>query len=161
MVVAAHDLAGGAVIQPADVRSVEADPDLVPGGAARSTDRVLGEVVAGPMRSGEALTDRRLVGSALIAGYGSDLVATPVRLQDEDVVSLLRVGDRIDVYAADGDPTSSARQVVSDAAVVMLPAQGEAMGRDGALLVLAVTPDAAARLAQAGATEQLSVTLRG
>lgn len=96
----------------------------------------------------------------MVAGYAEGLVAAPVRIHDSEVVALLRVGDRIDLYAAAADNGDAAQRVVDEAPVVTLPPIGDD-GREGALVVLAVTPDDAARLAQASALAQLSLTLRG
>ncbi len=160
MVVAAHDLTGGNVIAAADVKIVRTDPGLVPDGASGAVPPLVGRIVAGPMGAGEPVTDRRVLGAALIAGYPAGLVAAPVRIQDAAVVSLLRVGDRIDIYSSNGDQDVAAPRVVSDVAVVALPIS-DAADRDGALVVLAVTSYDAARLAQASATTQLSLSLRG
>ncbi len=54
------------------------------------------------MRAGETITDVRLVGPALLAGYGDQLVAAPVRIADAGSAALLQPGDVIDVLAADG-----------------------------------------------------------
>jgi pilus assembly protein CpaB len=162
LVVAARDLPAGTVLGPGDVHVVGIDPHLVPAGADTSVAAVEGHSLAGPMRAGEPLTDRRLMGRALILGYPGDVVAAPVRIQDADAVSLLRVGDRVDVYSATGNQSEPARRVVSDAPVVSLPPSET--GDDthtGALVVLAVTRPEAAMLAQASATTQLSVSLRG
>lgn len=160
VVVASRDLGGGSVIGPDDVHVVETQPDLVPDGSATSPEQVVGETVAGPMRAGEIFTDRRVVAPSLVDGYGEGLLATPVRLQDADIVGLLQVGDRVDVYAATGDPESAAHLVLSSAAVVAVPRRDES-AHDGALIVLALTSAETARLAQASATTQLSVSLRG
>jgi Flp pilus assembly protein CpaB len=159
VVVAARDLTSGTRIARGDVRLAAVDPDDVPDGAATQISSVVGTVLAAPMRSGESLTDRRVLGAALIAGYSGDIVAVPVRIQDADVVSLLHVGDRIDVHSSNGDQSVPARRVVTDAPIVALPSMPET-GRDGALLVLAVSEDAAALLAQASATTHLSISLR-
>lgn len=159
LVVAAHDLLSGSVIGPDDIALVRMAADLIPTGSATSAAGLVGRIVAGPMRAGEPLTDRRIVGAALVAGYPTGLVAAPVRIQDADVVSLLRVGDRIDIYSSNGDPAVPAPRVVSDAPVVTLPSL-DSTGRDGALVVLAVSSADAARLAQASATTSLSVSLR-
>jgi Flp pilus assembly protein CpaB len=158
LVVAAHDLDSGRVIARDDLRMVDVAPDVVPAGAITAVAGAVGRTVAGPMRTGEPLTDARVLGTALIAGYPAGLVAAPVRIQDGDVVSLLRVGDRIDVYASDGNQRVPAPLVVSNAQVVALPTSADA---EGALVVLAVTSVDAARLAQASATTRLSVSLRG
>jgi Flp pilus assembly protein CpaB len=155
--VAARDLAAGVVLAPADVRVVSMPPDVVPAGSPSSTDPVLGRVVAGPLRAGEALTDRRVLGRSLLAGYSPGLVAAPIRIGDAAVVDLLTVGDRIDVYAARRD-TTLAERVVADARVVTLP-RPVSDNEQGALVVLAVTPEQAAALAQASVTAPLSLTL--
>jgi Flp pilus assembly protein CpaB len=161
MVVAAHDLAAGSVLGPADLRLVGTDPHSLPAHAATEATSLTGRTVAAPMRAGEPFTDQRLVGRPLVSGYPG-AVAAPIRVSDADAVSLLRVGDRIDVYAASGDRSGPAERVVSGAYVVTTPAADpQADGREGALVVLAVTQPQAARLAQAGAVTALSVSLRG
>lgn len=155
--VAAHDLSAGVVLSAADVRLVAMTPDVIPDGSSSTTAAVLGHVVAGPVRAGETLTDRRVVGRSLLAGYPQRLVAAPVRIHDAAVVGLLEVGDRIDVYAASRD-TSYADRVVAGVRVVTLPSPADD-NEEGALVVLAVTPDEAAALAEASATAPLSLTL--
>jgi Flp pilus assembly protein CpaB len=159
VVVAARDLSSGTRVAPGDVRLAAVDPDLVPRGADAEVSSVVGRVLAAPMRAGEFLTDRRVLGAPLIASYPDEVVAAPVRLQDADVAALLRVGDRIDVYSSNGDQSVPARRVVSAASVVALPSAPET-GREGALVVLAVSESAAALLAQASATTHISVSLR-
>ncbi len=157
--VVSRDLDAGTVLTTHDIRVVEVTPRLVPAGAA-DADQLVGETVAAPMRAGEPLTDLRIVGAALVDGYAEGLVATPVRINDSDVVALLRVGDHIDLYASAADAGDVAVRVLDEAPVVTLPQQNED-SRDGALVVLAVTPDDAARIAQASAMAQLSLSLRG
>lgn len=111
------------------------------------------------MRAGEFITDRRVLGASLVAGYPGEVVAAPLRIQDADVAALLRVGDHIDVYASNGDQSVPARQIVTAAPVLALPPT-PATGREGALVVLAVSDGAAALLAQASATTRISVSLR-
>jgi Flp pilus assembly protein CpaB len=155
--VASRDLVAGVVLAPSDVRVVAMPPSVAPAGAPRTAAEVVGRVVAGPLRAGEALTDRRVLGGALLAGYPRGLVAAPIRIRDAAVVGLLGVGDRIDVYAARRD-TVSADRVVAGVQVVTLP-RPAGDNEEGALVVLAVTADQAAALAQATATAPLFVTL--
>lgn len=159
VVVAAHDLTGGTAIGGGDVRTAHMPPALVPSGVFTAPDGVIGSMVAAPMRAGEPLTDRRLLGPSLMAGYAPSLVAAPVRIQDGDVVALLRAGDSIDLYAASSVPGPAAR-IATAAPVVLLP-RLTSDSQAGALIVLAVTPRVAAGIAAASATEPLSVTLRG
>jgi Flp pilus assembly protein CpaB len=102
---AARDLAPGSVLALADLRSVSLPAAVVPSGALRPGAAVLGRLVAGPVRSGEPLTDVRLVGPGLLSSLPAGTVAVPVRFADAGAVALLRPGDRIDVLAA---PTSYA-----------------------------------------------------
>lgn len=159
VVVAATDLAGGTAIRFSDLALVQMPSKLVAGGVTATPALLVGQTLAAPVRAGEAITDRRVVGDALVAGYADGLVATPVRIEDADVTSLLRVGDHLDVYASVGDGLTPARRVVTDAPVVTLP-RADAQSQSGALIVLAVTQNDAAELAQASSAAQLSVSLR-
>lgn len=163
VVVAAHDIDAGEVLSSGDVAVAEVPAGVVPSHAATTAADVLGRALAAPVRAGEVVTDRRLLGRSLLAGYPADTVAAPVRISDADTVSLLRVGDRIDVYAAVGsgsaDPTSPAAVVVAGARIISLPAPTDS-SQDGGLVVLAVDQRGAAALAEAGATAPLSVALR-
>jgi Flp pilus assembly protein CpaB len=162
VVVAAHALVAGSVIGPGDVRTVALPSGVVPAVALRTDDRAVGQVVAGPVAAGEMISSARLVGRSLVAGLGASRVAAPIRIADEDAVRLLRVGDLIDVYA----PTSrgwSAPAVVRAALVVTVPGSptdGTTQG-DGALVVVAVSSDEAALLAQAASRAPLSFTMLG
>ena len=158
VVVAARDLESGALIHRDDVRLVSMPDDVVPSAAATAVADVAGETVAAPMRAGEPLTDRRVVGASLVAGYPAGSVAAPIRVTDAEAAALLTVGDRVDVYSAPaaGD---EARLVVPDAPVVAVPRNGPDPG-GGALIVLAVDDRAAASLAGTATQGVLSIVLR-
>ncbi|MGW3912902.1 hypothetical protein ACWEBX_15465 [Streptomyces sp. NPDC005070] len=83
-------------------------------------------------------------------------VRAPVRIADADVARLLRPGDRVDVVAADDG--GEVRVLAARARVTGVPDAG-ATGT-GALVVLSVPPATAVRLAGAGTTSRLAVTLR-
>jgi hypothetical protein len=51
------------------------------------------------MRKGEPLTDARVLGDALLQGYGPGTVAAPIRIADPAAAHLLHPGDRIDVLS--------------------------------------------------------------
>ncbi|MGW0533479.1 RcpC/CpaB family pilus assembly protein [Streptomyces sp. NPDC003032] len=91
-----------------------------------------------------------------------ETVTAPVRIADGAAVGLLRPGDRVDVIAAEGPPGSGAkpRVVAAGARVSEVPEQAEGPAESGALVVLSVPRDTAARLAGAGASARLAVTLR-
>jgi pilus assembly protein CpaB len=158
VVSAARDLAPGAPLVAADLVSVVLPRAAVPAGALTAAGEAVGQVVAGPVRRGETLTDVRLLGAGLLTG-GRGLVAAPVRLADPATAALLHAGDRVDVLAApsDGRPTS-ATTVAAGVQVLAVPGAGQA-DPDGALVVLAATPQTAARLAAAAVGSRLSVTV--
>ncbi|MCX4409231.1 MULTISPECIES: hypothetical protein [unclassified Streptomyces] len=94
--------------------------------------------------------------SSSLRGRGAvEMVAAPVRIADAATVRLLRPGDRVDVIAADGG--SEGRVVAAGARVAEVP--DFAATETGALVVLSVPRATAARLAGAGTTARLAVTL--
>ncbi|MET8980540.1 hypothetical protein ABZX85_33535 [Streptomyces sp. NPDC004539] len=98
-----------------------------------------------------------------VSGRGADgeTVSAPVRIADAETVRLLRPGDRVDVIAS--EPASAgggeARVVARGALVSKVPEPFGGRADSGALVVLSVPRGAAARLAGAGVTERLAVTL--
>ncbi|MGW0673924.1 hypothetical protein [Streptomyces sp. NPDC002767] len=86
---------------------------------------------------------------------GAEMVAAPVRIADAATVRLLRPGDRVDVVASDG--RGQGRVVAAGARVSAVPDSGGT--EPGALVVLSVPRPTAARLAGAGITSRLAVTL--
>jgi pilus assembly protein CpaB len=164
--VAATDLAAGEVLAAADLTTVRLPPDAAPAGTAATPDELTGQVLAAPVRSGEAVTDVRVVGPRLWSRVPEGTVAAPVRLADLAVATLLRAGDRVDVLGTAGDAGGGepvVQVVADDALVLSSPAADDEQRReagDGSgLLVLAVDPGTAQRLAAAGAAGTLTVTL--
>jgi Flp pilus assembly protein CpaB len=153
---AARDLPAGTTLDAGDVLAATYPAGTAPAGLVRDA---VGRVLAAPVRAGEPLTDVRLVGAPLAAAY-PDEVVVPVRLPDAGMASLLRVGDRIDLVAADPQG-GMARLVADDLTVVALPAADDetaAGGLPGRLVVLAVPGSAREELAQAAVTGFLSFT---
>ncbi len=164
---AARDLSGGSTLRAEDVRLVAVLPGSVPAGAMRDLPRVIGRVLAGPARAGEPITDVRLVGPSLLDGYGGKLVATPVRIADAEAARLVRTGDAIDVLAAApvADAGTAEARLVAAGVRVVVPGDDDGALSDGgfgegAMIVVATTPETAARLASAAVTSRLSLTIR-
>jgi Flp pilus assembly protein CpaB len=157
---AARDIGAGVVVSAADLRRAPYDPDLVPAGAFVTEAGAVGRTTTGPVRSGEPMTDARLVTSSLLEGYPG-LVAVPVRIGDAGAVRLLRVGDRVDLLAADPQSRGPARVVGRDVPVLAIPREGEqAPGlTNGALVVLGVPDPATRSVAQASVSAFLSVVI--
>jgi hypothetical protein len=90
----------------------------------------------------------------------AESVTAPVRIADAATVRLLRPGDRVDVIAAQDPATGGEAHVIARGArVTRMP---EPLGGDvasGALVVLSVPRDTAARLVGASTTARLAVTL--
>ncbi|ANY06129.1 SAF domain-containing protein [Pseudonocardia sp. HH130630-07] len=161
VLVAARDLEPGTVLRPADVRPVAWPAALVPGGALRVPAEADGRTVAGPVRSGEALTDLRLVGpETAVRTGGPGASAVPVRPADPAVAALLSPGVRVDVISEDdGGP----RVLAARAGVVaVLPAAGAAgtAGARGPLVLIALPEPEANAVAAATLSGEVAVTLR-
>jgi pilus assembly protein CpaB len=156
VLVAARDLAGGAVLGRSDVTVRRLPVQAVPAGAVR---RATGRVLSGPMRRGEPLTDARLRSGGPLSAHDPAAVAVPVRLADAEVVRLLHTGDRVDVLAAraDGGPLP-ARTVAAAVPIIAVPAPGPDLD-EGALVVVETGRDQAAALARASVDSRLSVTI--
>ncbi len=154
---AARDLAAGAVLTADDLTASSLPSALVPSGALVDVAAVAGRLVAGPVRRGEPLTDVRLLGAGLLPP--GDEVAAPVRLAEPATGALVVAGDRVDVLAAAPEGGRAAEVVASGLRVLSVPAV-EGSG-EGALLVVATSRPAAARLAAAAVTGRLSVLVHG
>jgi Flp pilus assembly protein CpaB len=156
---AARDLPGGTTLTARDLRRVEFASGTAPAGLATHP---LGRTLAAPVREGEPLTDVRLVGPPLAATYPGD-VTMPVRLPDAGTAGLLRVGDTIDLVAADPQG-GRATLVATGARVVALPEtddQDAAGALPGRLVVVAVPQGVTESLAQAAVTGFLTFTFSG
>ena len=134
--VAAHDLGAGAVLRPGDLTTAAFAPGTVPSGHLRDP---VGRQLAGPLRRGQPITDTALLGASLVRDR-PDLVALPIRLPDTAMAELLRVGDEIDVIAA--DPQGGPAETVARSALVLAlpppPADAAADGLPGRLVVLGI-----------------------
>jgi len=158
---AAHDLPAGTVLTRDDLRRVGFAPGTVPAGMLDAVQAV-GRTTVGPVREGEPITDARLLAAGLLDRLPG-LVAVPVRIGDPGAVDLLRVGDRVDVLAADPQGRSPAQVVATGALVLAIPrtSNDPVPGPlSGALVVLAVPDQTGRDLAAVGVSSFLSVLLR-
>jgi Flp pilus assembly protein CpaB len=160
---AARDLTGGRALTAADLRHVALPVSAVPAGALPTAQRLVGRLLAAPMRRGETFTDVRLLEPALLAALGPDLVAVPVHVADGSAAAaLVHSGDVVDVLAVD-DPGSGVggepQTVAAGVTVVSVPARISVSADGGGLVVVAVTRSQAATLARAAVGERLSLAL--
>jgi Flp pilus assembly protein CpaB len=159
VLVAAHDLPAGSVVDAQDVRRVGFAPGSVPEDLAREPT---GRTLAAPLRAGEPITDLRLVGPTLTDGYPG-LVAVPVRLPDAGMAGLLRVGDRIDLVAADPQGRS-AETVAAGVPVLALPdtpTEVGAAGLTGRLVVVGAAAAEVTRIADASVRTFVTIAFAG
>lgn len=159
VLLAARDLPAGTVLTDDDLTLRPFPSALLPTGTAEAA---AGRVLAAPLARGEVVTDVRLVGPALAEAQPGDTVV-PVRLPDPGMAALLRPGDEVDLLAT--DPGTGETSLVAAAVTVLatptgVPAGpgGAGGGPDGALVVVATSPDAAVRLASAGLSQFLTVS---
>lgn len=161
LVVTTRELPGGIRLGHSDLDTIDVLPASVPSGAIASVDAAVGQMLAGPARAGEPVTDVRLVGRSLVQGWGDDLLAVPVRIADPGAVAIVRPGELIDLIAAPVNGQGAAGPIATQVPLLTVPAQVEGgLHADGALLVVAVTADQAAALADAAVSSRLSVAVR-
>jgi pilus assembly protein CpaB len=161
VVVAARDLAPGTVLDASTVTLRELPGYAVPEGAARTSATVVGQTLAAPVRRGEPLTDVRLTGSNLARAVTTNpgAVSVPLRLADPGVTVLLHPGVAVDVVAA-GERQDGPVVLARDARVLAILQAGTRTGeRDGRLVLVALDPAAATRVAAASISQALTVTV--
>lgn len=138
VLVASHDLAAGHTLTDSDTRTVRMSEQ--PSGSDLS--HVTGRVVAAPMRAGEVVTDRRLLGPDLLAGYDGDSVLVRVAV-DQASARTVSAGDVVSVLAGD-----DSGYVVKRARVAMADAQEDPGAFSESLIGLIVRRDDAPQLAR-------------
>ena len=158
VVVAAHEVAGGTVLTPADV---EVRPVLAadaPVGALTATTDVLGRAVSAPVAEGQVLTPLALVSPRASPAAGR--VVAPVRVSDAGLATLLRPGDVVDLVGTD-EQGGAASVVARSVRVVTVPVLAEDVGgSSGGLVLVEVPAGTATELAQAAVAGTLSLTWR-
>ncbi len=162
VVVTATDLAPGTSLTAADVTLTRVDSSLLADGTLRSVDDAVGRTVAGPVRSGEALTDVRLLGPRLASATlpSGDARIVPIRLADPELAQLLRAGDVVDVVRAAPDDASPSGVIAESATVVMVSAPSSGVSRRDQLVLVALRADDASAVAAASLSDALTVLLR-
>ncbi|RLV55108.1 Flp pilus assembly protein CpaB [Aeromicrobium phragmitis] len=147
VLVAARDLPSGHVLEDADVRPVSM-PEAV---AVGTVEQPVGRMSAGAMRSGEPLTDRRVVDPRALPD-GRVLASIAVERSGAEFV---RPGDTVDVLAVRDAHDAAAEPLVSGAEVLVVQ---EREGTEVTTLGLVVEPETARAVAAAAATSRFAVT---
>jgi Flp pilus assembly protein CpaB len=163
VVVAAHDVSPGQRLTADDLAIREVAPDGLPTGALTQVSELTDKTVTGPVRSGEIVTDARVLSSRLPMELlqRADARLVPVKLADTAVIDLLREGDVVDVLSIDEsvDHQPSATRVLAKSAVVALVSQatGSRSGADARLAILALPERDAHVVAAATLTAPITV----
>lgn len=167
VVVAARDLSPGQTLTRDDVTVAERESSAVVAGTLTDVAAAVGHTVAGPVPTGEALVDTRVLGPRLAsAAVGlDDARLVPIRLADAGVGELLREGDVVDVLTVAAEPVGDAAgppgaHVLATGAVVVLARRdaSSGTGRDHVVLV-ALGADQATAVAAASLVSALTVTV--
>ncbi|WP_207555761.1 SAF domain-containing protein [Intrasporangium flavum] len=144
-VVAARDVAAGAVLVADDLAVVQRAAADRPDGAVSDPAAVVGRAAAGPLLAREAVTPNRLLGGSVLAGQPADHVALTVPVVDATGAGA-RPGARVDLYA-----TGTGERAASDVVVLAVRDASES----GALgsshppqVTLSLGPDDATRVAR-------------
>lgn len=169
VVTAAHPLAGGARLTAADLTVRRLPVDAIADEVVTDSGQLVGRTLVAPVTAGTQLTTLSVLSPKLVKTT-PDSVIVALRLADATLVSMLSVGDRVDVIAAVADPTSgggSATTVATGARLVTVPSPPGAagplsVGQESEPVVILVEVDAetAHGLAQAAASGPLSIALR-
>lgn len=160
--VAAHDLTGGQALRSADLRIEQLPRQDVPAGTFRPGESLVGRLLSTPARTGEPITNVRLVSGDLLTAMGATGdVAVPIHVADAAATAAVTTaGAVIDVLAATGATGEQpAHLVASGLRVLSVPSRGQSHD-GGAVLVVAANPRQADTLAGAAASGTLSIVLR-
>jgi Flp pilus assembly protein CpaB len=171
VVVARHQIPAGTQLAAGDLVVAQVGSQLVPEGAVRDPEALIGSVTAVTVAAHEPLTQARLLGRELGADPDRpDNRPMPVRIADPDAASLLGPGNRVDLIAATansldaegtGSSGASARTVASDVLVLsrVKSAGGDSSSASGSLVLVSVTPQEAIELAAAQAGGRITFTV--
>lgn len=161
VVVAARDLTPGTVLGASELALHALPAPLVPDGTARSPTAVLGRTLAAPVRRGEPLTDVRLASSELARAITTnpDAMSVPLRLADPGVAALLHPGATVDVVTAGERRDEPVVLAHSARVLAVLETTTRTGGHEGKLVLVALDPVAATRVAAASISQTLTVTV--
>jgi Flp pilus assembly protein CpaB len=167
---AARDLPAGTALAGADLVATPIPQRLMTAGAVADRSQATGKQLAAPMRKGQLLTDAQLLGPGLLAGTPPGSAAVHLRMADPSSIQLVSPGQLVNVVltGANGyDQQSPSEVLASSVAVLWTSGQGGQTGQwlgtgetDG-LIVVAASPDQAARLAGASTQGKLFFVLVG
>lgn len=144
VMVAARDLAAGAVLSAGDVREHRLDPALAGAGGLAEPAAAVGQRLAAPIAAGEVVTETRLLSAGALARLEPGARAVHVPLPDAGTAGALSAGDHVEVIR-----TVDGARVATDLVVLEVAGQrgsqgGWGLGGGEASGVLLAVPAASA-----------------
>ncbi|MBD0023444.1 MULTISPECIES: SAF domain-containing protein [Gordonia] len=161
VIVAARDLHPGARLSAEDLSVSRVPGRLVPKGAMRLSADCVGRTVVSHIRSGEILTDARVLTSRLprqLTGRASARLV-PVRPADASVGSILREGDVVDVLGPDSAVLARGAVVALTTGLTQVSGPLSGGGSTSAPILLAMAEREAHRVATVGLDSALAMVL--
>ena len=161
VIVAARDLHPGARLSAEDLSVSRVPGRLVPKGAMRLSADCVGRTVGSHIRSGEILTDARVLTSRLprqLTGRASARLV-PVRPADASVGSILREGDVGDVLRPDSAVLARGAVVALTTGLTQVSGPLSGGGSTSAPILLAMAEREAHRVATVGLDSALAMVL--
>ncbi len=150
VVVSLADLPVGTVLRSDQLRIVSWPAELRPVGAFARTSDLIGQRLAGPTRSGEAVTRTRLAGPDLASGLPTGFIATPAPVI-AGASTFVHPGNRADLIAPAGNSATATgpAHVVAEQVLVLavLPANDEPSSTPSSTIIVAARSDVATRIA--------------
>ncbi|MEV7575095.1 RcpC/CpaB family pilus assembly protein [Pseudarthrobacter sp. NPDC089323] len=167
---AARDLPAGSALGTTDISPIQVPPGMLAHGVLREPGEASGRQLAAPLRKGQLLADAQLLGPGLLTGSPAGSAAVPLRMADPSSIQLVSPGQLVNVVmtAANGFDQHAPSEVLATAVPVLWTSAtggqgGQWLGTqetDG-LIVVAATPEQAARLAGASTQGKLFFVLVG
>lgn len=167
---AVRDLPAGTALAGSDLVPTPIPQRLMTAGSVSDRNQATGKQLAAPLRKGQLLTDAQLLGPGLLAGTPPGSAAVPLRMADPSSIQLVSPGQLVNVVmtGANGyDQQSPSEVLASSVAVLWTSGQGGQTGQwlgtgeTEGLIVVAASPDQAARLAGASTQGKLFFVLVG
>ncbi len=155
VVVAARDVAAGEVLTAADLTTVEWVAKT-PDGSAKDVTKFAGERTASPIGEGEALTDLRILGPALLDGYSPSAVVTTIRIADGAALTGMRSGDGVAVIGT--DPESGKATIIGRDIHLLSHATVDSESSDQGVSIQVIAPETdALKLAEVSLDSRLTL----
>lgn len=141
LVVAAHDLAAGAVLKREDVKIAEVQAEVTPKGMFSTTDQVNGRMLVVAAPEGTPILEPMLGSAVTDSGIPVGMRAMTIRPADSSsIVKMLQPGRRIDIQAwSNRGGEDQLRTILEDVEVVSVPRENDAAASNAITVLVPVS----------------------